>query len=66
MKTDSLCKHSHPLLWILAVAAVTTTVVSAGAVYQVLPLRWSSQATPESKATTPPISKVAALGRLEP
>lgn len=66
MKTDSLCKHSHPLLWILAVAAVTTTVISAGAVYQVLPLRWSSQATPESKATTPPISKVAALGRLEP
>ncbi|NCQ68029.1 MAG: ABC exporter membrane fusion protein [Microcystis aeruginosa L111-01] len=66
MKTNSLCKHSHPLRWILAIAVVTTTLISAGVVYQILPLRWSSQATPESKATTPPISKVAALGRLEP
>ena len=66
MKTDSLCKHSHPLRWILAIAVVTTTVISAGVVYQVLPWRWGSSPISQSKATTPRIMKVAALGRLEP
>ena len=66
MKNDSLSKHSHPLRWILAIAIAATTITSVGVVYQVFPLRWNNSSPSESKATTPPITKVAALGRLEP
>jgi len=66
MKNDSLSKHYHPLRWILAIAIAATTITSVGVVYQVLPLRWNNSSPSESKATTPPITKVAALGRLEP
>lgn len=66
IKTDSFSKHSHPWRWILAIAVAATTIISAGIIYQVSPLRWNHQPPSESKATTPPITKVAALGRLEP
>jgi HlyD family secretion protein len=66
MKNDSLSKHSHPWRWILAIAIAATTITSVGGVYQVFPLRWNNSSPSESKATTPPITKVAALGRLEP
>ena len=66
MKPNLCFKHFHPWQWILALAVATTTIASAGVIYQMLPLRWSSSPPKESKATIPPLTKVAALGRLEP
>lgn len=63
----NLCSKSFPSWhWILAIAVITTTITSVGIVYQVLPLRWNNSHPSESKATILPITKVAALGRLEP
>ena len=66
MKPNLCFKHFNPWQWILALAVATTTIASAGVIYQMLPLRWSSSPPKESKATIPPLTKVAALGRLEP
>ncbi len=66
MKTDSSSKHIYHGRWILALAVAATTIASAAVVYQFLPSQGSRSPVKESKATIPPLTQVAALGRLEP
>ena len=64
MSFDSFLKPSSR--WAIAIAFAATAVTSAVVVYHVRPLRSASPPPSQSKETTPPISKVTALGRLEP
>jgi HlyD family secretion protein len=63
----NLSSKKFPLWqWILAIAVATTIFASLGVIAQFLPLRGNKQTISELEATNPPITKVAALGRLEP
>jgi HlyD family secretion protein len=66
MSVPSFLPKFRSWQWILVIAVGATSILSAGVVYQFLPLKESSSPVKESKTTIPPITKVAALGRLEP
>jgi HlyD family secretion protein len=66
MKTKLSSKKFPLWQWILAIAVATTIFASLGVIAQFLPLKGNSRSATDSQTIIPLITKVAALGRLQP